>query len=74
MWFEGMEYINNSDSNQRYMLCNYEKLRSVICIGSGVKVFVDKHFNKLQKLMIQWCFGFKVTDLKEEQDWILLKK
>ena len=37
---------------------------SKIVIGQ-VTVFVDKRFNKFQKLMIKWCFGFDVEDYSE---------
>lgn len=30
-------------------------------------VIVDKHFNRFQKKMIKWCFGFVVTDYSEER-------
>ena len=30
-------------------------------------VIVNKHFNKFQKKMIKWCFGFDVTDYSEDR-------
>ena len=40
-----------------------------ISIGSDFKslIFtVEHHFNWFQKLMMNWCFGFKVEDYDEE--------
>lgn len=40
---------------------------SKIVIGTHEKLIitVDKHFNKFQKMMIRWCFGFEVEDYSE---------
>ena len=40
-----------------------------ISIGAGLSLIhfiVDHHFNWFQKIMIKWCFGFKVEDYDEE--------
>ena len=44
---------------------------SMIIIGdyydsNCVRTIVDKHFNRFQKWMIKWCFGFEVMDYEEE--------
>ena len=41
---------------------------SKIVIGKErvITVIVDKHFNRFQKAMIKWCFGFDVQDYSEE--------
>ena len=35
-----------------------------ICIGEnpGIQIGVDKKFNRFQKKMIKWCFGFEVKE------------
>lgn len=41
---------------------------SKIIVGTDkrtVVIIVDKHFNKFQKMMIKWCFGFIVEDYSE---------
>ena len=40
-----------------------------ISIGAGlssIHFIVDHHFNWFQKIMIKWCYGFKVEDYDEE--------
>lgn len=39
---------------------------STILIGKDVRleIDVDKKFNWFQKLMLKWCFGFKVKENK----------
>ena len=44
---------------------------SLIIIGSNnnqqsLNIVVDKHFNRFQKKMIRWCFGFEVVNYKEK--------
>lgn len=44
---------------------------SLIIIGGdnnqqSLNIVVDKHFNRFQKKMIRWCFGFEVVDYKEK--------
>lgn len=49
---------------------SYKKIKN----GSKVKIgrdrslifFVDHHFNRFQKKMIELCFGFAVEDYSEE--------
>lgn len=40
---------------------------SKITIGKerALTIMLDKHFNKFQKMMIKWCFGFTVEDYSE---------
>ena len=40
---------------------------SKIKLGDNIKfdIRVDQHFNWFQKLMLKWCFGFKVEDYSE---------
>ena len=41
---------------------------SKIRIGNerALAVIVDKHFNRFQKKMIKWFFGFEIADYSEE--------
>lgn len=42
---------------------------SLIIVGGDAAkttVKVDQHFNRFQKKMLRWCFGFKVEDYSEE--------
>ena len=34
--------------------------------ASSLDFIVNHHFNWFQKLMIKWCFGFKVENYNEE--------
>lgn len=41
---------------------------SRIIIGEDIRkitIINDKHFNKFQKYMIKWCFGFSVEDYSD---------
>lgn len=41
---------------------------SFICIGNNprIQIGVDKKFNRFQKKMIKWCFGFEVKENNNE--------
>lgn len=44
------------------------KATTIIHIGkdTGCHISVDKRFNRFQKKMINWCFGWEVEDVKDE--------
>lgn len=41
--------------------------RTIIHIGNGdeFNIHLDKKFNRFQKKMINWCFGWEVEDVDE---------
>ena len=67
-----------SDHNEETVWVNLEadgvgimvipKATTIIHIGKdiGCHISVDKRFNRFQKKMINWCFGWEVEDVKDE--------
>lgn len=42
-----------------------QKMKSKIVIGNFI-ITVNKRFNRFQKLMLRFCFGFEVVDVEQE--------
>lgn len=36
--------------------------------GRVLTIYVDHHFNFIQKFFIKWCFGFKIIDYSEKEE------
>lgn len=41
------------------------KTESIIHVGPGMQIHVSKRFNRFQKKMLKWCFGFEVEDVND---------
>lgn len=44
-----------------------QTMKSKIVIGNVI-ITVNKRFNRFQKLMLRFCFGFEVSDIREDSE------